>query len=223
MIRIAIIDDQAERSNRLEENLLAKDFPEVVRIHQYNSIDTFTTDAYKHSNLNFLIINMSLQMGIPAKEGIFILKKMPTLDNCQFILLRDSESRRNLPFNLIDVMIGAINIYVKKNRDRTLANRIANIILHENKIPHTFNDNDPIPLHESDMSQEISEMLPFGETESMLASELLFNSTIDIQHLSNKFNLSDSKIISTLLSLKLKADHLHYSIQTLHINKQNYG
>lgn len=220
MIRVAIIDDQLEKSQRLAENLLEKEYPEMIRIHRYNSIDTFTTDAYKFSNLNYLIINMSLKIGISAKEGMFILKKMETLKNCQFILLKDSEARKSLPFNLIDVMMGAINIYVKKNRDRTLSNRIANIIRKGKDIPQPVNDS--AQPTDAELSRELAELLPFGETEALLASEILYNSSIDVSYLSSKFQLPDTKIISTLLSLKLKADHLHYSIQTMHLNKPQY-
>ncbi|MES2779321.1 MAG: hypothetical protein V4651_05420 [Bacteroidota bacterium] len=164
---------------------------------------------------------MSLKIGIPAKEGIFILKKTATLHDCQFVLLKDIEMKKNMPFNLIDAMIGAINVYVKKNRDRTLANRIWHIVLQKHKQQTIKPDTTIIPLHQSQPEMELVESNPFGQTEALLAAEILFNSTIDVSYLSDKFQLPDTKIISVLQSIKLKADHLHYSIQTMHLRKQS--
>jgi DNA-binding NarL/FixJ family response regulator len=87
MIRVAIIGDRPETRSQLKAYLEQDPCNMFRKVDAYNSIDTFMSDAYMHTQLDVIVLDMALSIGIPPLEGISIIKKTCQIRHAKLLFL----------------------------------------------------------------------------------------------------------------------------------------
>ena len=100
MIKVAIIDDK--NGTRLPlQDYLNRDKSHFRKIHPYNSIDTFLSDTYKHIDLDIIILDMCLSIGLTSVEGLAIIHECKHLKKAKVLMLTSLSQNNYAIFKLL--------------------------------------------------------------------------------------------------------------------------